>query len=387
MATGRITDAAVGALNPGQTLWDTSVKGFGVRRQRKAAVYVFKHRQDGRQRFVTIGRHGAPWTPASAREHAKRLAGAFPAPSSPPGGLTLNDLGKVYVGRHAAVHKKPRSLAEDRRNLELHILPALGDLPLADVTRDVLSRFHAARRAQPANANRCLALISHMFTMAERWGITPPGTNPCRGLTRYREAPRERYLSEEEIARLGKVLTQQACRHDWRAIAALQLLLYTGARLSEVLTLQWRFINWEGGYARLPDTKTGARTLTLPSPALELLGRIRHDHPGSSPFVFPGKRSGTWYTGIQKPWQQLRRDAGLEDVRIHDLRHSFASLAVANGESLYLVGHVLGHRRAVTTQRYAHVAVTPMLDVANRTAGHLSRLLEGTTHGRNSDRS
>jgi integrase len=220
--------------------------------------------------------------------------------------------------------------------------------------------------------------------MAEKWGITPAGTNPCRGLDRYREVPRERYMSAEELARLGKVLTATEGRpdEDWRSTTALRLLLYTGARLSEILTLEWRFINWDAGFARLPDSKTGARTLTLPRPALDILRRVQHDHSGSSPFVFPGKRKGTWFTGIQKPWQRFRRDANLEDVRIHDLRHSFASLAVANGESLYLVGHVLGHRHAITTQRYAHVAVAPMLDVANRTAGRLARLLEGPPDGK-----
>jgi integrase len=379
MPIGKITLRNVEALQSGQTLWDEAVKGFGVRRQRSAAVYVFKHREHGRQRFLTIGRHGAPWTPASARVEARRLAGEPQSGSSLAGGqLSFEAMANIYLERHGTLHKKPRSVAEDRRNLDLHILPVLDNLPLEAVTREVVSRFHADQKKHPSNGNRCLALISHIFTMAERWGMTPPGDNPCRGLKRYREQPRERYLTAEELGRLGRVLGAADSEHDedWRAITALRLLLYTGARLSEILTLEWRFINWEAGFARLPDSKTGARTLTLPHPALELLRRVRHDHPQSSAFVFPGMRKGTWFTGIQKPWQKFRRDAKLEDVRIHDLRHSFASLAVANGESLYLVGHVLGHRRAITTQRYAHVAVAPMLDVANRTAGHLVRLLE-----------
>ena len=379
MTTGKITARSVENMRPGETLWDEMVKGFGVRRQRKVAVYVFKCRVSGRQRFVTIGRHGAPWTSVSARDEARRLAGT-PAVAKPEASsqVTFRSFSAIYMDRYAAAHKKPRSLAEDRRNLDLHILPVLGKVPLAAVTRDQVSSFHTGRRSQSANANRCLALISHIFTMAEKWGITPPGTNLCRGLTRYRETARERYLSAEELSRLGSVLAaaQNRADEDWRAICVLRLLIYTGARLSEILTLQWGFINWETGFARLPDSKIGARTLTLPGPALEVLRQVQHDHSGSSPFVFPGKRKGTWFTGIQKPWQKLRRDAGLEDVRIHDLRHSFASLAVANGESLYLVGHVLGHQRAITTQRYAHVAITPMLDVANRTAGHLARLLE-----------
>jgi integrase len=379
MSIAKITVEAVEALKQGETLWDTSVKGFGARRQRHAAVYVFKNRQKGQQRFVTIGRHGAPWTPSTAREEARRLAGTPVAGTGQDGvGVSFGELARTYLDRHSALHKKPRSFIEDQRNLEQHILPVLGDLPVAGVTREVVSRFHAGRRSRPANANRCLAVISHIFTMAERWGITPAGTNPCRGIERYRELPRERYLSEDEFRRLGEALRAAGSEpgRDWRAIAVLQLLLVTGARLSEILTLEWRFIEWQQGFARLPDSKTGPRTLILPRHAMDVLKRVRDEHGSQSRFVFPGKRKNTWFTGIQKPWQILRRDAELEDVRIHDLRHSFASLAVAKGESLYLVGHVLGHRRATTTQRYAHVAVAPVLDVADRTADHLIRLLE-----------
>jgi integrase len=384
MATARITLKTIEALQPGQTLWDESLKGFGVRRQRKAPVYVVKYRESGRQRFVTIGAHGERWTPTTAREQALRI---LAAPRT--AGTTADDpqsfgwLAATYMARHSALQKKPRSQAEDRRNLELHILPALGALPIQAVTRDVVSRFHTSRQAQPANANRCMALISHIFTKAETWGLTERGTNPCRGLDRYREVARERFLSSEEIARLGKVLAQEeqdalAGRADWRADAVIRLLLYTGARLSEILTLQWSFIDWAGGFARLPDSKTGAKSIALPAPALAVLRAVRaqQGHAGGK-FVFPGKKTGTWFTGIQKPWQRIRAKAALEDIRIHDLRHSFASMAVANGESLYLVGSVLGHRQAATTQRYAHVAMTPVLEVAGRIASRIADLIGG----------
>lgn len=385
MAVGKITLAAVEALGPGETLWDETVKGFGVRRQRHAAVYVLKHRRQGTQRFVTIGKHGGPWTPATARDEARRLIGGqWDQPTSE--GLTFGTLAQDYLARYARLHKKPRSIVEDERNLELHILPALGHIPVEEITRDVVAQFHADQRSRPANGNRCLALISHIFTMAERWGVTAPGSNPCRGLERFEEVPRERYLSPEELSRLGRVLARAEREEsvDRRALAVIRLLIYTGARLSEILTLEWRFINWDQGYARLPDAKAGARTLTLPGPALGLLRKLRDERQGDGDgqYVFPGKRKGTWFTSIQKPWQKLRRDAGLDDVHIHDLRHSFASLAVASGESLYLVGHVLGHRRAITTQRYAHVAVAPMLEVANRTAERVKHLMEGTSDGK-----
>jgi len=160
----------------------------------------------------------------------------------------------------------------------------------------------------------------------------------------------------------------------------LRLLIYTGARLNEILSLEWRWINWEGGFARIPASKTGPKTIPLPQPTLVLLSKLREqqNHDGiESKFVLPGVRRGTYFTGIQKPWGRIRTAAGLEDVRIHDLRHCYASVAVSNGTSLYLVGAVLGHRQPSTTQRYAHLAMQPVREVAERTAGQLVELLAG----------
>jgi len=380
MAVEPITLRSVARLGKGQTIWDASVKGFGVRKQRQAAVYVFKYRdRNGRQRFKTIGHHGHPWTPESARAEAKQYAAmlsrAVPqsdAARSP----TLRDFSKVYVERYAALHKKPRTLVEDRRNLELHILPILGQERLADIRPADVAHFHASRSEWPSNANRCLALLSHIFTTAAKWGAVSAGVNPCRGIKRYREEMRERFLSAEEIARLGKALGDEGgSGQDWRPINALRLLIYTGARLSEVLTLQWGWIHWEHGFARLPDSKTGAKNLPLPQPALEVLHRISEQHGRQSKFVFPGKRKDSYFNSIQKPWQRMRLKAGLPDVRIHDLRHCFASTAVSHGESLYLVGAVLGHRATSTTQRYAHLSIQPILDSANRTSARLAALM------------
>jgi integrase len=160
----------------------------------------------------------------------------------------------------------------------------------------------------------------------------------------------------------------------------LRLLILTGARLSEILSLEWRWINWEGGFARIPDSKTGPKTISLPQPALALLSTLREQqsHDGvQSKYVLPGKRRGTYFTGIQKPWGRIRTAAGLEDVRIHDLRHCYASVAVSSGTSLYLVGAVLGHRQPSTTLRYAHLAMQPVREVAERTASQLVELLAG----------
>jgi integrase len=391
MAVAKITEKLASSLQAGETVWDSTVKGFGIRRQKKACVYVLKYRDGPKQRFFTIGRHGSPWTTEHARNAAKEhLYGVwrdrdvvtncdkqFP---------TFAEFAERYMAKHAAAHKKPRSLNEDRRNLDLHILPSLGDLKLNNMARREVAEFHHAGSARPVNANRCLALISHIFTIAAKWEVLPAGTNPCRGLDRYPERPRERLLDREELKRLGNILRRNSgfelgravtTPKDWRGAACVKLLILTGARLGEILGLQWSWINWERGYARLPDSKTGPKTIPLPLAALELLGTIKDGHAVlQSKFVLPGSRADRHFKGIQRQWQLIRGAAGLGELRVHDLRHCYASFAVAGGESLYVLGSILGHHSPATTQRYAHLALEPILLAANRTADRLSILLD-----------
>jgi integrase len=302
--------------------------------------------------------------------------------------LSFAQFAERYLAQHAAGRKKPRPLAEDRRNLDRYILPSLGDLRLYQITRRDVAAFHAAQHTRPIMGNRCLSLISHIFTIAEKWELRPVGSNPCRGLDRYPERPRERMLDTTELARLGKLLgfgaaaaptcLERSKPEDWRVIACLKLLILTGARLGEVLSLQWNWINWDRGIARLPDSKTGPKNLPLPGQALDLLSTLKNEHHirGDCKFVLPGHKSGTHFQGIHIPWQRIREAASLQGVRIHDLRHCYASVAVAGGESLYMVGSILGHRSVNTTQRYAHLASEPIRDAANRTAARLSKLLD-----------
>jgi integrase len=180
----------------------------------------------------------------------------------------------------------------------------------------------------------------------------------------------------------GPPHAQRAVRRvaeDWRAIACYRLLLFTGARLTEILSLRWNWIDWDHSFARLPESKTGDKILTLTEPALVLLkeiqSKVREKYP-ASPFVLPGARSNTYFAGVQNPWQRIRAMAGLNEVRIHDLRHAFASTAVSAGDSLYLVGLVLGHRHAATIQRYAHLSRGPVHEVANRAAATIAAHLE-----------
>ena len=292
-----------------------------------------------------------------------------------------------YLTEYAVPRKKPRSVEEDRRNLRLHIWPELGKRRLTDITDSDIAKLHAKAKSRPANANRCLALLSHIFNVAEKWGERLRGTNPCALIDKYPERTRERMLSPQEFGRLGdalrlagrgyphefKVMGRAINRRspeDWRAIALVRLLIFTGARLREIVTMRWAEIDLARGIARLPDSKTGAKTVFLPAPALEVLFALpRID---GTPFVLPGDRVGQHFNGPQKAWQRIRALAELDDVRIHDLRHAHASMAVTGGESLYIVGKILGHSQAVTTQRYAHLAIDPVLAAADRTAHRIA---------------
>jgi len=371
-----ITQRDVDKLGPGEAIWDAgkgSVTGFGARGQQSTAVtYVFKYRSAGGQRWQTIGRHGSPWTPETARAEAKRLAGEIASGADPAAARdarkaapTLAEIAQRFLDEHAATKLRPRTAHEYRWLVEKMLVPALGSRRLAELTRDDVSAFHHAKRGTPGNANRALTLLKTICTWAD-----PDGVNPCRRVKPFPERPRERFLSTEELARLGKALA--AWPGSPYAAAAIRLLVFTGARLGEVLSLEWSFINFEKGTARLPDSKTGAKTLHLPPPALAVLASLPRV-PGE-PHVLGAKRGTTF---VEEPWRRIRRAAGLEDVRLHDLRHSFASVAAAGGMGLPIIGKMLGHTQASTTQRYAHLQADPVAAAAVTVAERIRAAMQG----------
>jgi integrase len=381
----RITAAVVEGLAATQTVYDNEVRGFMVRRRGGDAHYALKTRIRGRQTVLTIGRHGrGAWGPERARREAVRLLGLIRDGQDPAAeraadrtAPTVTELGRRYLAEYAKRHKKPRSIAEDQRNLMKHVLPQLGQLRVSQVTRADIARLHASLHSTPIAANRVLALLSSMFGWAERIGLRPDGSNPSKHIDRNKERPRERLLSPLELARLGDALDQAevAGIADWRPVAIVRLLLFTGARLGEAITLRWEWVDLATGTVRLPDSKTGRKSIFLPAPALELLAGLPrfagNDH------VFPGDRPRASFAGIQKPWRRIRKLAELDDLRLHDLRHGFASVGVAAGESLFIVGKLLGHKQSRTTERYAHLAPDPARAAADRTATRLEAMLKG----------
>jgi integrase len=366
-------------------LWDDQLPGFGLRVYPSGRrTYILQYRNGGGQtRRLTLGTHG-PLTADEARKLAKqKLAeihqGADPSAArkrsrSAP---TVEELAARYMEEHARPKKKRRSVESDERLLRLHILPAMGRLKVQDVTRADANALHHSMRESKTQANRALALLSKMLNLAEKWDLRPDGSNPCRHVERYKENPKERFLSRAEMVRLGEVLREVAeeGKEHPSAILAIRLLALTGMRKAEVLSLRWSDIDTAQSVARLRDSKTGKKAVPLPAPALELLVRARTAAEGS-PFVCPGKAPDKPFNGLQRPWSRIRARAGIEDVRLHDLRHSHASRGVGLGLGLPIIGKLLGHTQAATTQRYAHVDEDPLREAAELVGRDISADLE-----------
>ncbi len=370
--TKRLVDTAV-AGERDKVIWDTDLPGFGLRcRVSGTKFYVVKYRARGRARWFTVGRHGAPWTPSTARREARRLLGEVAGGSDPAEGrdvgrmaLTVANLSERFLADYVPHRCKPSTAREYRRSVELFIVPALGRRRVVDVMRADVAKLHHDMRHTQYQANRTLGVLNKLFNLAEVWGFRPEGTNPCRHVQRYREQYRERFLSEAELGRLGDVLA--ASERDGTvspaAIAAIRLLTFTGARLSEVLTLRWDYIDENRQCIRLPDSKTGSKLVYLNVPALDVLAAVPRVE--GNPYVIVGHEPGNHLVDLQKPWRRIRKRASLDDVRIHDLRHSFASVGAAGGLSLPVIGKLLGHTQAATTHRYAHLADDPVRQASN----------------------
>jgi integrase len=332
---------------------------------------------------MTIGTHGRLTAEMARREARLILAeverGQDPAEARRQGrkAPTMADLAERYLAEHAAVKMKPRSVAEDRRLITLHVLPALGARRVADVARADVARLHHVMRSTPVQANRAVSLLSRMFNLAERWGLRPDGSNPTRHVVRFRETSRERYLTAAELSRLGDVLAaaERTATERPAVVAAIRLLVLTGCRLSEVLTLQWSHVDPAGGCLRLPDSKTGAKTVHLNAPAAAVLAAVVRE--AGSPWVIRGAKPGAHLVNLEKPWRRIRAAAGLGDVRLHDLRHSFASVAVGLGEGLPMIGKLLGHTQVQTTARYAHLHADPVRAATERVGAALDGMLSG----------
>jgi len=398
----KVTKRVVDGLEPGERdrfAWDDEIKGFGVRcRPSGVKVYLLKARIGSRQRWLTIGRHGSPWTPETARKRALKLLGDI-AEGKDPGAdrdkervaATVAELGELFLAEGCTT-QKPATVKLHAGHVHNHIAPWLGAKKLGEVTRADVERFQAAVRdgktafdkktGRPLSrvrvrggvgcARHSMITLAAIFAFGVRRGLMP--ANPCVGVKRYAPGKSERFLSAAELARLGEALSAaEATGANPVAIAVIRALALTGARLGEIRQLRWSEVDFEWSCLRLADSKTGHKTVPLGAAALAVIAA--QDRLGEH--VFPSAVRAGPVADIAHVWQRVRAAAGLDNLRLHDLRHSFASGIVNAGGSLPLIGAILGHRNVTTTSRYAHLSDNPVKDMADKAAAGIAAALGG----------
>lgn len=381
----RLTDKLAKAIEPpssgNRITYDTEVKGFGFRITASGArAFVLNYRVGGRERRYTIGAY-PDWSVAAAREEAKRLKRLVNLGEDPMGQRhieratpTVAELARRYMAEHA-VHKVARAQSDDRSMIEKLILPAIGQLKVHDVRRDDIDQLHrSVSKSRPIRANRMAQLLSKLFALAIRWEYRTD--NPVHGLKRNPEVKRTRYLSDEEMPRLLEALDAHT---NQKSANVVRLLLLTGARRGEVLAATWDQFDLASGLWIKPSAHTKQKKehrVPLSAGAVELLKRINSEAPASS-FVFPGRSADEPLKDIKKFWATICDRADLKDFRIHDLRHTYASILASSGLSLPVIGALLGHTQPNTTARYSHLYDDPLREATEVVNAVLSNLENG----------
>jgi len=381
-------------------LWDDEVIGFGVRLSGAGLVtYVLQYSFEGRSRRYKIGVHGSPWTPDTARQESLRLRGKIADGIDPQRirldqreAVTVAELCDLYISE-GLMTAKESSITSAEADIENHIKFLIGNRRATTIEREDLEsmmrdiaagktariitrgyRRVAYIRGGKGAANSSLAVLSAALGFGINRKVRTD--NPALGIRKYPERKIERFLSPAELARLGEALSAASALgvESPYAIAALRLLILTGCRKNEILTLKRTYVDSYHRCLRLPDSKTGAKVVHLGAPAMKVIRDIRE--VAGNPWLLPGRKDGTHVTDLQACWERIRKTAGLEDVRIHDLRHSFASTGAASGDSLLIIGALLGHRSAKTTERYTHLADHPLKAAADRISDEIAQHLD-----------
>lgn len=350
-----------------RTVFDSSVPGFGFRLTANGTGLWIARARNGTKRVkLTLGAYPDKSLSAARTEaHGvlqdirdgkdPRAQKAIRQAAIAAGHTTVATLSERWLKEYVRSKLKPRTVADYERLLEQRILPRLGALPVSSVSKSDVIAFHATMANTPRRANYVISTTRALFTFAEEIGLRPPGTNPAKKIKMFRQGVRERFLSEEEIGRAAESIrkAEDAEKISVHAAAGLRLALFTGARSGEITSAEWTHVDWPRKQIRLPDSKTNEpRTIHLSPAAIEVLKGL----PRFGKYVVAGRYKDDPYQNLSRAWIVAREFGGLQDVRLHDLRHSYASLAAGRGVSLQMIGKLLGHKVPATTQRYAHLA-------------------------------
>lgn len=283
----------------------------------------------------------------------------------------LSDVWARYEREHAQT-LKISTRKENARLWLANISDVIGGRPVATLQKRDVADLHNRYFERPYLGNRILSLLSLLLGLSERWGLREEGTNPCSGIQRYCEKSRERVLTDRELEAIDRELTSG--RYHQSVVLAIRLLFVTGCRLREILNMKWEFIDWDARLIRFPDSKTGAKTVDM-NPSVQSLLADAHQLDGN-PYVCWGSVRSQPRIQIHRPWKKICEACGIPDVRLHDIRHTFASTAISHGANLIEVRDLLGHSDVQTTQRYAHLETEARREASRKVSGVIRNAMQ-----------
>ncbi len=361
-------------------VWDDEIKGFGCRilpSGHKTYVFHYTSPTTRKYSYLKIGVHGN-YTVDLARDKAKQWCADIAQDIDPKEqkkakqveakqSILFEEFLTIFLQKYPKQAEWKASTANrNTSKIKLYILPFFGKKPIADIKRKDILEFSDLLHSKKIKNKKSLDLLSTVFKQAALWEYMPRHGNPCDGVHKDADRHMDRFLTDEELVRLEETLlaTETAGLASTYTIDAFRLLIYTGCRLGEVLSLKWEEVDFDHCCLRLSESKTGKRTIPLNNSAVKVLHHVQKQ--ADNPYVFCGKKSGASLATIQRTWERIRKKAGIPEFRIHDLRHSFASFMIKNGVSLFELSKLLGHKSINTTMRYAHLADKELVGVTNK---------------------
>lgn len=383
----KLTKKTIEALESNGTRYeirDEELKGFSIRVGVTGEKSFYLTYRAGKGRAAPLRRLHIGTFPSMTVEQARQIIklklaqiamGGDPAQEVKEEKVTpfFPEVMEHFLKEHVEAKLKPSTQVLYRMVARKHAIPAFRRLKATEVAHRHIAKLHHDLQNTPYLANRCAAVLSKFFDWCEKNGYRDRGSNPVRGLEKYREEKRLKFMESSELEAIGEGIAklEEQAAIDPTITAALKVMLLTGARCSEILTLKWEYFNESKEKALLPNSKTGVKVLPIPPAAWEVISALPHVNE----YCFPGRWGKGHIINVKDTWKRICEAGGLSGWRIHDLRHAFASYAVNSGKSLPIIGKILGHSQASTTSRYAHLAENPVAQAAAETAEGLAQEL------------